>query len=393
MKQKLMFLMIMLAGCFLPLSAQDYVERILQEVEKNNTTLAAIRSQVEAEKTGNQTGIFLRNPEMDLYLLNSRDEQVRRTNFHLVQPFDFPTLLGRRNQLSRALNQQLDNQYLQHRQEVLLETHQLVVDLTYHNAMTHELEIRLEHAANIARSYEAMLNAGEVNILEHNKAQINLFNARKAAELNAVERASLLARLQALNGGIELEVTESEFPAALIPLEFAEWFEEAAPGNPFLLGAAQEIAISQQEERLARAAWLPSFSAGYMMEALPMERFSGFGMGISIPLWENKNTVKYARLHTLAMQQHQTDLETRFFSQLKGMYDQARALQELSINYRSMLQSLDNSELLLKALEAGQISLIEYMLELGFYYEAVNMMLETDRRLHKGLANIRHFSL
>jgi outer membrane protein, heavy metal efflux system len=391
MRNLLLFL-ILIIGNFLFLWAQPPVDRILLEVEKNNTTLAAIRSQVEAEKTGNRTGIFLHNPEMDIYLLNSRDEQVRRTNFHLVQPFDFATLLGRRNQLSKALNQQLDYQYLQHRQEVLLEAHQLVVDLIYLNAMAHELEIRLEHSSNIARSYETMLQAGETNILEHNKAQINHFNARKAAELNAVERQLLLARLQALNGGIELEVSEREFPVPLIPGEFATWFEEAVPGNPFLLGTAQQIAISQQEERLARAAWLPSFSAGYMMEALPMERFAGFGMGISIPLWENRNTLKYARLRTMAMQQHQTDLETRYFSQLKGMYDQVRALQELSLNYRSMLQSLDNSELLLKALEAGQISLIEYMLELGFYYEAVNMSLDTERQLHKVLAALQQFS-
>jgi outer membrane protein, heavy metal efflux system len=390
--RNMILLLILINGSFLFLQAQSPVDRILQEVEKNNTTLTALRSQVEAEKTGNRTGIFLHNPEMDLYLLNNRDEKVQRTNFHLVQPFDFPTLLGRKNQLSRALNQQLDYEYLQHRQDVLLEAHQIVIDLIYLNALGRELEIRLEHAANIARSYEAMLNAGEVNILEHNKAQINLFNSRKASELNAVERASLLARLQALNGGIELEVTESEFPAALIPLEFADWFEEAAPANPFLLGAAQQIAISRQEERLARAAWLPSFSAGYMIEALPMERFAGFGMGISIPLWENRNTVKYARLHTEAMQQRQTDIETRYLSQLQGMYEQAKSLQELSLNYRNMLQNLDNSGLLIKALEAGQISLIEYMLELGFYYEAVNMMLETDRQLHKVLAAMQQFA-
>jgi len=392
MKQKMMFLIIMLVGCLLPLSAQDYVERILQVVEKNNTSLAAIRSQVEAEKTGNRTGIFLHNPEMDLYLLNSRDEQVRRTNFHLMQPFDFPTLLGRRNQLSRALNQQLDYQYLQRRQEILLEAHYLVIELIFHNALAHELELRQQHAQSIARAYQAMLDAGEVSILEHNKAQINLFNATKAAEMNAIERRALLSQLQVLNGGNPIEMNQKDFPAPVIPLQFTEWFEEIAPNNPVLLGAGQEVDISQQGERLARAALLPTFSAGYMMEALPTERFAGFGMGVSIPLWENKNTLKYARLHTLAMQQHQADLETRYFSQLKGMYEQAMSLQQLSLNYRSMLQGLDNSELLLKALEAGQISLIEYMLELGFYYEAVNMSLETDRQLHKVLAAMQQFA-
>ena len=374
------------------LQAQGPVEAVLQEIEKNNTTLAALRSGVEAEKLGNRTGIFLADPQVDLFLLNKSDENLRRTNFGLVQPLDIPTLLGRRNQLAQAMNQQLDYRYLEQRQQVLLEAHLLVIDLIYHNALALELEKRLQHASEIARSYQTMLDAGEVNILEHNKARLNLFNARKALELNEIERRSLSNELQALNGGKAIAVDEREFPIAVLPPDFQQWVQGAFDANPVFRSLGQELVISRSEERLAKAAYWPEFSAGYMMEALPAERFSGFGMGISIPLWENRNTIRHARLKSIAIQQHNDDLSLRYLNHYRGLYDQAKALQESSLDNYRVISSFDNAALLIKALNAGQISLIEYMLELGFYYDAVDLSLETERQLQKVLARMERFA-
>ncbi|MBK6964392.1 MAG: hypothetical protein IPH20_10765 [Bacteroidales bacterium] len=35
----------------------------MSNIERNNTTLSALRKSVEAEKLGNRTGIYLQNPE------------------------------------------------------------------------------------------------------------------------------------------------------------------------------------------------------------------------------------------------------------------------------------------------------------------------------------------
>ncbi len=58
--------LIILSFCTVVLSfnifAQNSIEKTLLEVEKNNTMLAALRKNVEAEKLGNKTGIYLQNP-------------------------------------------------------------------------------------------------------------------------------------------------------------------------------------------------------------------------------------------------------------------------------------------------------------------------------------------
>ncbi|KAA6308963.1 hypothetical protein EZS27_039465 [termite gut metagenome] len=51
-----------------------------------------------------------------------------------------------------------------------------------------------------------------------------------------------------------------------------------------------------------QAMGLPSFLAGYMSEKVVGEHFQDITLGISIPLWENKNRVKQAKAASIAAQ-------------------------------------------------------------------------------------------
>jgi len=46
--------------CSLSLSAQNSIDDVLLEIEKNNTTLLALRKNADAKKLGNKTGIYHR---------------------------------------------------------------------------------------------------------------------------------------------------------------------------------------------------------------------------------------------------------------------------------------------------------------------------------------------
>lgn len=47
---------------------------------------------------------------------------------------------------------------------------------------------------------------------------------------------------------------------------------------------------------------LPKFSAGYSLERTLGQKYQGISVGISIPLWENKNRVKQAKAGVVAAQ-------------------------------------------------------------------------------------------
>ena len=52
-----------------PLLAQNTIDGILVEIEKNNTTLSALRERAKANTLGNKTGIYLTNPEIEFNYL------------------------------------------------------------------------------------------------------------------------------------------------------------------------------------------------------------------------------------------------------------------------------------------------------------------------------------
>jgi outer membrane protein TolC len=137
---------------------------------------------------------------------------------------------------------------------------------------------------------------------------------------------------------------------------------------------------------------LPSFSAGYMSEKVAGEHFQGITLGISIPLWENKNRVKQAKAAVIAAATRQEDSKQQFYHQLQNLYGQTQGLKSIADNYKASLTALDSTDLLKKALDAGEISVLEYVVEMGLYYDVVKQALEAEKDYRKAQAELEAVS-
>ena len=376
----------------LNLFSQNSMDSVLSEVEKNNTTLAAIRKNTDADKIGNRTGIFLQNPEAEFnYLWGDPSSESNRTDFSITQSFDFPTAYTYKNQISNLKNEQAELEYQKQRKSILLQTRMVCIELIYINALKSELTKRLANASQLANSYKSKFEIGEAGILEFNKAQITLLNIAKDAEAAEIERNSMLTQLASLNGGIMINFSDSIFPVQIINPEFTQWYTQAEQQNPVLQWIRQEIGISQKHQQLYTALSLPKFYAGYMSENLVGQQFQGLTVGVSIPLWENKNTVKYAKAKTIAIQGVESDARLQFYNEMKSLHAKVISLQESVNDYRNNLKTYTNTDLVQKALDIGEISLAEYLFELTIYYESVNKLLEMERNLNKTVAELNRY--
>ncbi|HKK61974.1 MAG TPA: TolC family protein [Bacteroidales bacterium] len=371
--------------------SQNTVESVLKEIEKNNTTLSALQKRAEAEKIGNKTNIYLQNPEVEFNYLWGNDAIGNRTDVSAKQSFDFPTVYKYKKEISNIKNEQVELQYQKQRKDLLLEVRFTAYDLVYTNAMIMELSKRLNHAQSIANSYKKKLDAGETNVLEYNKAQLNLLNLSKEMESLNIERDALLGELTRLNGGIPIEFKLSEFPTTTIPVKFEQWYVQAEKSNPMLIWLKMEMEASEKQVSLNRAMSLPKLKVGYMSENLPGQEFQGITFGLSIPLWENKNKVKYARANAIAVEKTATNQKIQFYNQLKLLHTKAIGLQNNAIDYKSRLKDFNSTELLKKALDKGEITLIDYILELSIYYESVNKLLRTELEMNKTLAELNQY--
>jgi cobalt-zinc-cadmium efflux system outer membrane protein len=108
-------------------------------------------------------------------------------------------------------------------------------------------------------------------------------------------------------------------------------------------------------------------------------------------LWEGKNTVKHQKAQTIAMQAQHDDARLQFQNEVKSSYEKAFKLQKVLKEYDQLLQTTNNEELLEKAFAKGQLSLINYLLELSAYYEAVDQYLETEKEYQVALSELKQW--
>ena len=377
----------------LTISAQAQVsfDNVLKEIEINNTTLKAYREKANADKIGNKTGINMANPEVEFgYLWGSPSGEGNRVDLNVTQSFDFPTAYRYKTQLSDGKNQQVDMIYDQQKVEILQQARLICVELVYQTKMNKILSDRLKQARELSDAYQKSFDQGNIDVLERNKTKLNLLNADKALKINEVDLNLSKSELQRLNGG--LDVGEfNRYSDFTFPLNFIEWFAIVKANNPSLRVAEQEVALSRKQEQLTRALNLPKITAGYASERVSGTTFQGVSVGVSIPLWEGKNTVKHQKAQTVALQMQHEDSELQFRNTLKNQYDKAKKLSLLLKEYEDALSVTSSQDLLKIALDKGQLSLINYLLELSVYYETVDKYLETERDYQLAVAELQQW--
>ncbi len=371
------------------LYAQNSVNSVLTTIEENNTTLKALRETAEAQKLGNRTGIYLANPEVGFnYLWGKPGDIGNRTDINVKQTFDIPTITGMKSKVANEQNNLVEWQYKADRMNILLEAKQYCIELIYYNALKRELDVRLKHAETIAKGYKERLDRGDANMLEYNKVQLNLATVQGEISRVDVEQNALLSQLKRLNGGTDVMLEDNRYSEISLPLDFDQWFAQAAQKNPVLAYVEQEIELGKRQVSLSKAMGLPTFSAGYMSEKVVGQQFQGLTLGISIPLWENKNRVKQAKAAVTAAESRQTDSKQQFYSQLQILYNRANGLKNTADTYRKSLETVNNTDLLGKALNVGEISLLDYIVEVGLYYNTVSQALEAERDYQKAFAEL-----
>ncbi len=371
------------------LTAQSSISEILIQVEANSTQLKALQQQMEAQKLANRTDIYLPNPEAEFgYLWGVPKAISNRIDISVKQSFDFPTVYSHKSKLANIENTNAEWAYKTERVNLLLAVKETCVQLIYCNALIGAYKVRMDNALTIAQSLAKMTDAGEGNILEVNKAQINLITVKNEIANIETERQRLLSDLKRYNGDKEIIFTDTLFEAAVIPDDFEQWYIEAESKSPALGYLKGVVEADKKRVQVNQAVRLPKFSAGYASESIPGEQYHGISIGISVPLWENKNKVKMAKAQAMASQLTVEDARIAFYNNLQYLFSKATTLKSAAESYGSTLQTNNNDILLKKAWQTGNLSLLNYLLESQYYYTAIENKLSVERDLALTIAQL-----
>lgn len=376
--------------------AQENAGTVLSQIEKNNTALQALRKRTEADQYGYKAERALDAPEVGFdYLWSSPAYVGTRKDISVTQSIDVAALAGARGKLADSRTELSDIQYNIERQKILLEAKQLYIRIVYCNAVNAELSSRIARSEQIEAAYRDMQARGETDMIEVNKAHLAYLSQKNALSRNMVERESLLSELQGLNGGEPVEVNASVISTdEVLPADFGAWYAEASQQIPQLAYMKKNVDVNAAEARTAKMANYPSLTAGYMAELVKGSNFRGLTLGLSIPIWSVRSKVRQANASCEAAKLEERDAVTKTYNSFKALYDRAKGLQEISAELSSSLAvSTEAMALTEHKLKAGDISLIDNIMELSLYYSLADEVLATSCDYALALAELYAWNL
>ena len=272
---------------------------------------------------------------------------------------------------------------------------QLCLDLIYLNQLQSLLDERLANAEALSRFYAVQLEKGAANIIESNKIDLELLNARNQVRLNETTKQAKLEELKALNGGIPVQFADSVYRSSWdYPANFEDFRLQAMDVLPEMQALKSAQAAAMRQITVSKQQWLPDLTLGYRMNpSSGGDRYRGFIVGVSIPLFSNRNKVKQAkaeRLSAEARMQSYTDTET---ANLRQLWIQAGKLKTSVDEYASVLKQQNNIALLNKAIKAGQISMIEYFVNVTTFYQSMENYLQLQNEYQKAMSQLYRYNL
>ncbi len=389
-------LLVYIVSCFLTLNtiAQGDVDRVLKSVETNNKAIQSNRKYWEARRAAFKTGLTPYDPQVEYdYMIGSPAGAGNQRDLSVTQRLDFPTTYKRKRQLSGQQIAQTELQQQVYRQDVLLETKLLTLQIIYLNKRAAELNRRLTSTQELVEDYQKKLDKGDVIILDVNKAKLQLLNIKNEVALNDNERQVATTKLSELNGGQVLEIRDTTYPASPIIPDFETLDSTIEANDPVIKVYEQEIKIQEQNIAVQKSLNLPKIEAGYHSQGILGQSYKGAHAGITIPLWENRNRVKATQANLdYATSTSQTHiLEHRLEN--KGYHEQLAVRLKSMQEYKDMVATLNNTALLNKALELGQITIIQYFQDKSYYFSAYDTYLQMEWEYQQAVARLYKFQL
>lgn len=366
--------------------AQD-INSVLKSVEQNNMELKALLKGNEAADIENKSQNTLEDLSIEYSpFFQSETSGIASSELVITQGFDFPILYGARKKAGQLQRNVLDMQYQTARRDILVNAKKLCLDIINYNKQKQLLQERRKNADELLAMFELKFKNGDATSLELNKIKLDRMNLETELVQADTQHANAMQQLQALNGGLPIEVNMTEYPQA--PADDEVTMYEKAVATDWTVRTAQaSVLAAEQDVKVNKQSWIPKFEIGYRRNTEGDNASNGFLIGGSIPLFSSKNKVKIAKARqTEAVMQH-ANARINAENSARTMINQMKQLKASADAYDVPLMR-QTLKLLRTAVENGEISVTEYYVEADNIYKNMITYMDIERQYQDALTEI-----
>ena len=366
----------------------DSIDEILEKIAGNNLELQMQQHIVEAQQIENKAENVLGDLSVTYSSFYEQGEgSDHGSEFVATQAVDFPTQYLSRHKQAELENASFSMQYLTAKRDILLKAQLLCLDIIYLNQEKELLDIRLKNADRLEELYKVRFNAGDANALDVNRVKMERMNVQTLVAVNNAAHRTAMQSLLTMNGNKPLEFNAKEYPQIAEIRDFNVLKDEVMDSDPDLMSLSYATQAADEQVSISQQEWLPKLELGFRRNTDNNKAMNGFVVGGSIPLFSNRHQVKISKVEAINAQLVKKDAELHIENSLMSLYNEMLQLKETMQSYDTELM-YSSLELLQKALDEGEISIIEYFIEAESIYNKLLTRMEIENQYRKALANI-----
>ena len=376
-------------------AVDDTFSRIVNTIVDNNPSIAAKRASTKASAELLSADNNLRDPEIEFEHQWGQDNIGNKWSLSVSQSFDWPGLYAKRAEIARHSGSAMEFLLQSDILDLRLKASETLID--YINAVKRyrsALEI-IENLDTVSAYLEHAYDRRAVTVLDLNKARFERANALTAADDALVAVNSLRRELQALSGGVQLDLSAlDEYPALVLSPEDV-YLESYEKNSPSLMAARSAVLSADSKLAAEKMSLFPGFSLGYIHNVEIGEHFNGLKVGVELPVFSRRHRKAAAIAEKEAASQQLVDIDLAARQEIYSRYAAASAAGKRLVSYNALFAADgsrdDYRDLLQKSFFAGQITLINYLYELNYYIEAKQNYLDLQYRYYQSLVQLERY--
>lgn len=343
---------------------------------KNNPSIISAGYEVDAKKSLRQTSFDL--PKTDISYMRGQYNSYSRDDNSLAISQTIPFLaFGSQRELNSSMLASAELKKATTENELILKVKQAYYQLAYLKSRQNLLLQQDSIFEGFYKSASLRFQTGETNMIEQTTAETQMNEIKN--QLRNGDSEIQIARTQ-LKVLLNQEYLPDIIDTSLEELSFDHIADTAAlSSNPSVAYMRQQIEVAQAQKKVEAAKAAPDLLLGLFSQTLigtenpengllasPSDRFTGFQVGISIPLWfaPQRGRIKAANYNIQASESSYQHYQTTFKGELQQAAQQyVRNKNNLNYYQNSALPNavriLAQSQI---AFQEGEIDYVEFLL-------------------------------
>lgn len=383
---------LLLSALMLPLSAMAD-GGIMEQVFANNPDLQSAKMTYEADALNFRAENNLADPEVELAYLF--DRPGKSIELSVTEGIDWPGVYGARKKYIKHQITALEYVYQTKCVEISSQVRLALADLVNVNRRIALQKRVLAEEEDLLDLLSEKYADREISIIEMNKLRLELFDNKVALKDLNVQKNVIIESLKALNGGKELSGLDTdavEYSCGILePVDF--YISDFRQYSPEYKVAIQQQIVGAQAEKVAKLSNFPGFTVGYKYKDEGGEQAHGFIVGMSIPIFSGRHKLSAAKSRSLADSYAADNTGLQEELRVRSGYAALLSQEEMIGKYKPLVENEDYYRILSEALNGGQISLRDYIIEIRDIAEATQKLYDMEYSFQTGYVDLTKYDV